>query len=258
MKDSRAHDDRTDDRRDDRMDDRLDAALAERLLDGDPAAAGDGRADALARLLTAAAAPLPGDPERERAALTAFREARAVTSGGHGRGRARGVRSGRRTRAAVGGLVAVFALGGVAVAAQSGSLPGPFHSGTAGPRPVSPAPSPSNPTGSGGGTRTASPRGPQGGGAGATPTTPDAASHGPHASVPPLAAPTDAGLKGLCQAYVKAAEHHKSVNASTLARLERAAGSAAAVPAHCARLTGAPEVTPPPVRPETQGDGRHP
>ncbi|MFE0627025.1 hypothetical protein ACFW3D_08665 [Streptomyces sp. NPDC058864] len=243
MKDSRAHDDR------------MDASLAERLLDADPTAAGDGRTDALARLLAVAAAPLPGDPERERAALAAFREARVAASGGHGRGRARGVRSARRTRAALGGLVAVFALGGVAVAAQSGSLPGPFHSGTAGSRPVSPAPSSSAPAGSGGGTRSASPRGPQG--TTATPAAPAVTSRGPHASVPPFAAPTDAGLKGLCQTYVKAAEHHKSVNASTLARLERAAAGAAAVPAYCARLTGAPEVTAPPARPETPEGGRH-
>lgn len=240
MRNSRAHDDR------------MDAALAERLLDADRNAAGDGPADALARLLTAAAAPLPGDPERERAALAAFREARSATSGGHGRRRARRARSARRTRAALGGLAAAFALGGVAVAAQTVSFPGPFHPGTAGPRPVSPAPS-SAPAGPGGGTRTASPRGPHG--TTVTPTapltTPPVPSRGPHASVPPLAAPTDAGLKGLCRTYVKAAEHHKSVNASTLARLERAAGDAAAVPAYCARLTGAPEVTAPPVRPQT-------
>ncbi|MFE2539349.1 hypothetical protein [Actinacidiphila glaucinigra] len=242
MKDSRAHDER------------MDAALAERLLDAYPTAAGDGRADALEHLLAVAAAPLPGDPERERAALAAFREARAATSGGRGRRRVRGVRPARRTRAALGGLVAVFALGGVAVAAQSGSLPGPFHSGTAGPRPVSPSPS-SAPANPGGGTRTASPRAPQG--TTATPTAPPVTSGGPHASVPPLAAPTDAGSKGLCQTYVKAAEHHKGVNAATLARLERAAGGAAAVPAYCARLIGAPEVTPPPVHPETPEGGRH-
>ncbi|WUD74820.1 hypothetical protein OG937_25550 [Streptomyces sp. NBC_00510] len=242
MRNSRAHDDR------------MDAALAERLLDADRSAAGDDPADALARLLTAAAAPLPGDPERERAVLAAFREARSATSDGHGRRRARRGRSARRTRAALGGLAAAFALGGVAVAAQTGSLPGPFHPVTAGPRPVSPAPS-SAPAGLGGGTRTASPRGTT-----AAPTapltTPPVPSRGPHASVPPLAAPTDAGLKGLCQTYVKAAEHHKSVNASTLARLERAAGDAAAVPAYCARLTGAPEVTAPPVRSETPEGGR--
>ncbi|MFD8074268.1 hypothetical protein ACFV3E_16670 [Streptomyces sp. NPDC059718] len=242
MRNSRAHDDR------------MDAARAERLLDADRSAAGDDPADALARLLTAAAAPLPGDPERERAVLAAFREARSATSDGHGRRRARRARSARRTRAALGGLAAAFALGGVAVAAQTGSLPGPFHPGTAGPRPVSPAPS-SAPAGPGGGTRTASPRGTT-----AAPTapltTPPVPSRGPHASVPPLAAPTDAGLKGLCQTYVKAAEHHKSVNAPTLARLERAAGDAAAVPAYCARLTGAPEVTAPPVRPETPEGGR--
>lgn len=232
----------------------MDAALAERLLDADHSAAGDDPADALARLLTAAAAPLPGDPERERAVLAAFREARSATSEGHGRRRTRRARSARRTRVALGGLVAAFALGGVAVAAQTGSLPGPFHPGTAGSRPVSPAPS-SAPAGPGGGTRTGSP-----GGTTAAPTapltTPPVPTRGPHASVPPLAAPTDAGLKGLCQTYVKAAEHHKGVNASTLARLERAAGDAAAVPAYCARLTGAPEVTAPPVRPETPEGSR--
>ncbi|MEU4096411.1 hypothetical protein [Streptomyces sp. NPDC026673] len=242
MRDSRAHDDR------------IDAALAERLLavdltadPADPAADGDGRTEALVRLLTAAAAPLPGDPERERAALAAFRAARGATHDGRRVRRARGA---RRTRTVLGGLVAVFVLGGVAVAAQSGTLPGPFRPGAAGPRPVSPPSSaPAGPVG----TRTAAPRGPQG--STATPPAAPAVPRGPRDSVPPLAAPADAGLKGLCQTYAKASEHHKGVNAATLARLERAAGGTAAVSAYCAGLIGSPETTPP-VRPEPAEGGR--
>ncbi|MGW3242160.1 hypothetical protein [Streptomyces sp. NPDC001070] len=233
MKDSRAHDDW------------MDAALAERLLDAEPIAGADGRADALARALAVAAAPLPGDPERERAALAAFREARDATSGDRGKRRARGARPTRRVKAVLGGLAAVFALGGVAVAAQSGTLPGPFHSGTDGPRPVAPAASSSAPAGPGAGRPTAPPRGPQDPG-GATPT-PDAPRDA-HGSVPPLVPSADTGLKGLCQAYVRATEHDRTVNASALTRLEQAAGGSAAVPAYCARLTGAPVVTAPPAR----------
>lgn len=114
-----------------------DPATAERLLrviapGGCPADPGalqevaDARVFALLRLLTAAARGGDVDPEREQAALAAFRAARRA--GGARQGR-RLVVSGRSAKALAGGLAAVFAVSGVAVAAGTGVLPGPFRGG---------------------------------------------------------------------------------------------------------------------------------
>src|SRR5690242_7279501 len=119
MTDSREHDDW------------MDTALVERLLDGAPVEDADGRATRVARLLAAASAPLPADPARERMVLAAYRQAQEA-----GTTRRRPSALGRRARVVAGGLAAVLALGGVAVAAQSGTLPNPFHSTRTGPRPV--------------------------------------------------------------------------------------------------------------------------
>src|SRR3954470_5736203 len=80
----------------------MDAALVERLLDGDDVARPDDRVADLARVLTAAAEPGPGNPEHERAALAAFREARDAYGGSAARTGPwhswRGYRAARQTR----------------------------------------------------------------------------------------------------------------------------------------------------------------
>ncbi|MGW1375309.1 hypothetical protein ACWD6P_13685 [Streptomyces sp. NPDC002446] len=127
----------------------LDKDTAEHLLRGDPVSArrGDGARE-LEQLLEAAAAvgakapqaaPLPG----EEAAVTAFRQALGDGSGARSRGRAAAGPPAVRTAHSTGvaertrvarpfrrGLVvalAACAIGGVAVAAGTGVLPGPFR-----------------------------------------------------------------------------------------------------------------------------------
>ncbi|MDX3074950.1 hypothetical protein ACIP98_35580 [Streptomyces sp. NPDC088354] len=224
----------------------MDAALVERLLDGADVAQSDDRVVALVRVLTAAAGPAPGNPEHERAALAAFREARDAyregalrTASWRTRPSWRGRRSGqktsrqRRAKAVIGGAAAVFVLGGVAIAAQTGTLPGPLHPGPGTPTRVPSA------TSSGAGTATAHPRATSGPDpATALPrtsrrTSPATTHPGAAPGTPPAAA-----LKGLCESYAKAADHGKSQESSSKARLEWAAGGKGEVAAYCARLTG--------------------
>ncbi|MDX3236400.1 hypothetical protein PV392_12045 [Streptomyces sp. ME03-5709C] len=229
MKDSTEHDDW------------MDAALAERLLDGAAVQDGDARAAGVARLLAAATAALPTDPERERMALAGYRQVREA-------GTARRRRSALRPRArwVAGGLAAVFALGGVAFAAQSGTLPNPFHAPRTGPRPVS--------TGSAGSAAPVAPTSPAppaatttaptttaptstppsglvtGRSSGAPPTTP-----GPRTVPPGL---TEAERRGLCQAYAKAAGRGEAMDAARQSVLERAAGGKTSVAPYCERVLG--------------------
>ncbi|MGW3109966.1 hypothetical protein [Streptomyces sp. NPDC001091] len=145
----------------------LDGEASERLLRGEPLEAVDAgarlRADRLAGLLgtlAAQAAPAFGELPGEKAALTAFREAResVPAENGYGYGADAGVirigapaparrsRWGRPVRLGLAAALAAGTLGGVAVAAGSGVLPGPFRHGT--PRPgasVSAAATPARP-----------------------------------------------------------------------------------------------------------------
>ncbi|MBV1945559.1 hypothetical protein [Streptomyces sp. BV129] len=145
----------------------LDGEASERLLRGEPLEAVDAdarlRADRLAGLLgtlAAQAAPAFGELPGEKAALAAFREARVSVPAekAYGYGADAGVirigapaparrsRWGRPVRLGLAAALAAGTLGGVAVAAGSGVLPGPFRHGT--PRPgasVSAAASPARP-----------------------------------------------------------------------------------------------------------------
>ncbi|MFJ3661963.1 hypothetical protein ACIPPM_16035 [Streptomyces sp. NPDC090119] len=146
----------------------LDGETSERLLRGEPLETVDadarGRADRLARMLgalTAQGAPAFGELPGEKAALAAFRDARATVPAesayGHGDAglvrigapepRTRRSRWGRPVRFGLAAALAAGTLGGVAVAAGSGALPGPFRHDT--PRPgasVSAAASPARPS----------------------------------------------------------------------------------------------------------------
>ncbi|MFE0345831.1 hypothetical protein [Streptomyces griseoluteus] len=155
----------------------LDGETSERLLRGESleTVGPDARvpADRLAALLgtlAAQGAPALGELPGEKAALAAFRDARATVPAEHAYGygdaglvrigapapRARRSRWGRPVRLGLAAALAAGTLGGVAVAAGSGVLPGPFRhdaprpgasvSATATParpgEPVSPPPSP--------------------------------------------------------------------------------------------------------------------
>ncbi|MER8032010.1 hypothetical protein ABTZ78_23950 [Streptomyces bauhiniae] len=127
----------------------LDGETSERLLRGEPleAVGADARipADRLAELLgtlAAQGAPAPGELPGEKAALAAFRDARATVpaESAYGYGDAglvrigapaprtrRSRRWGRPVRFGLAAALAAGTLGGVAVAAGSGVLPGPFR-----------------------------------------------------------------------------------------------------------------------------------
>ncbi|MEW2315005.1 hypothetical protein [Streptomyces bauhiniae] len=147
----------------------LDGETSERLLRGEPLEAVDAEArvpaDRLAGLLgtlAAQGAPATGELPGEKAALAAFRDARTTVSAesayGYGDAglvrigapapRNRRSRWGRPVRFGLAAALAVGTLGGVAVAAGSGVLPGPFRHDA--PRPgasVSAAATPSRPGG---------------------------------------------------------------------------------------------------------------
>jgi hypothetical protein len=138
----------------------------------------------------------------------------------------------------IGGAAVVLALGGVAIAVQTGALPHPFRSAS-----TASAPRPSTAT-------HAVPRAPESppGAVGAPPPTHTAAGvhSAPTSSTRPSSssahttgAPAVPGLKGLCESYVKAARQGRKLDVPSQARLEQAAGGASEVDAYCARLTGA-------------------
>ncbi|WP_431947603.1 hypothetical protein [Actinacidiphila sp. bgisy167] len=244
MKDSGAHQDW------------LTAALAERLLDGAAAEDADGGASRLAALLAAASVPSPGDPEREQEALAAYRQARDA--------RASRRVLGRRARAAVGELAAVLALGGVAVAAQSGTLRNPFHSATTGPRPAT--------SGSAGPAAPVAPAGTASAGTASAAATPSApvptppkrpTARGSSPGAPPAVPHTRAtppGLagaepQGLCRAYARAAGRGEAMDAAGRAALEQAAGGEEAVGPYCEGVPGAGVAARPPAS-GTPSEGR--
>jgi hypothetical protein len=259
-----------------------DAVTAERLLHvvaaGDRPAdtgvlreAADARVRTLLRLLTAASGDAEIDPGREQAALAAFRAARRA--GGARQGR-RLVVSGRSVKVLAGGLAAVFAVSGVAVAAGTGVLPGPFRGGafhagpltaggaagsgegpSAGPETepaatLPPAPAPS-PTADGPG----SPGHHHG-----DPHTPH------HFGVPkPSDRTHKAAVRALCRSYTEAVRHGGHADPRLVVRLQREAGRKDRIAAYCRRLlthgqeganrpanlaASAPPVTPRPTAPE--------
>ncbi|MFJ4408752.1 hypothetical protein [Streptomyces sp. NPDC088910] len=204
----------------------------------------DARFFTLLRLLTAASGDTEVDPEREQAALAAFRAARRTGGADEGR---RLVVSGRSAKALAGGLVAVFAVSGVAVAAGTGVLPGPFRGGafhagplaaggaggtadgpgaavprtTSPPAPGTDAPrgaSPS-PTGDDGGHRHGDPRAPHHPG----PYKPSDRNH-------------QAVLKALCRGYTQATRHGGHADPWLVARLQGEAGRKERIADYCRRV----------------------
>lgn len=213
--------------------------------------ADDPRTAELVRVLDAAARPLPVAPGREAAALAAFRQAQAERS----------VRRRRRTvpvKALVSGAAAVFALGGVAVAAQQGRLTDPFPGGSGAPHHST------DPGGSSGGRP--SPSGPGSGhavpGASGTvspsPTLPGGLPAGT-LRTPPSGVPTApgahgaTGLKGLCETYLKPGTGGH-LSERSMARLVQAAGGSARVGTYCRGVTSRsaePSAVPTSVAPPT-------
>ncbi|WP_431960184.1 hypothetical protein [Actinacidiphila sp. bgisy160] len=249
---------------DNRGHDWLDDATAERLLPGahgdDPAERTwrDERAAALAGLLAAAAAPGPLDPEREEAAVAAFRAARAeaaLTEGSAGvrlgtaddwspgAGTDAGSRSGRNraarhSRSLTGTLIATAAaaVAGVSVAAAAGALPALLGHAVPAPAPVhtqsaataAPDSAPPAPSRPGHGSDRPS------GGAGAT--------HGtavPGRTAGTTSAPPVLDHEALCRAYAAAGWHRKGVDEQAYKQLRKAAGGGGQqVRRYCAGLLG--------------------
>ncbi|MGW3734486.1 hypothetical protein [Streptomyces sp. NPDC005148] len=183
----------------------------------------------VAALLRAAQRVGDTGPVAEQRALDAFRAAR--DEGAHApvsalRRRRRddwrpierwhGVRS---IRAVVAGLAAVMALGGVAMAAGSGTMPGPFGDGGHDrPHPAHPANGePATPGGSRGSTPTPGAERTQQGATGRASSHPDQAQDD----------------MALCRAYRHVQDSGKATDATAFDRLASAAGGASAVPDYC-------------------------
>ncbi|MEV6008354.1 hypothetical protein AB0M29_16250 [Streptomyces sp. NPDC051976] len=203
----------------------LDPAVTERLLSGEPVAAdADDRVTDLARVLTAASGPLSGDPEHERAALAAFRQAH----GGRRTAAARHPRRGFSVRAVLAAAAAVFAVSGVAIAAQTGALTSPFHPGAPHPHSSRPSTAPAQlPTSHSAVPGTDDPP---------TSAPPSPSAHPtPHGTpgIPPAAT-----LKKLCQTWAKSAQHGENLDTPSRNHLERAAGGSDHIAAYCAQLPG--------------------
>lgn len=218
----------------------LDAETAERLLEGEAGTPGDDpRVADLARLLAMAvkeADTSSRSADDERLVLQAFRDARGAepTRAGFESRRARWWRASRPTKTLVGGVAAVCLLSGVAIAAQTGALPHPFHAGggTTVPRNSASAVPPSSGTSTAAGTgRPAGPSNP------ATSGSSEGTSAHPSASGPStLPLPS---LKGLCVSYVRLSPRGEHLDSTAQRRLEAAAGGPGEVASYCARLTGA-------------------
>jgi hypothetical protein len=200
----------------------LDGATAERLLRGEGAGDAGPHAVPLERLLAAAAEPLECAPEGEQAALQAFRRARAAASVRERPGRAPvwPERSRRSIKLLLGGVAALFAVSGVAIAAQTGALPHPFGSGGT-PRHGSP-----HHPGRAPGTH---------GGPGTVPTAMPTARSSAQAGGPPRT-----GVRQLCESHAWAAGHGRGMPPSAEARLARAAGGAARIGSYCASVLARP------------------
>lgn len=217
----------------------LDAETADQLLDARlDAPHDDPRVTDLARLLATAveeADSQPGSTNAERLVLQAFRDAhdadRAPARSGRRRA-ARWRRASRPTKVLVGGIAAVSVLSGVALAATTGALPGPFHTGSGTPgesRPASATPPSTSASGApGAGRPTPAP-------SATTPARPGQAST--HPATPGKGAVAEPSLKGLCASYLRASQHGEHLESTAQRRLDAAAGSPADVASYCARLT---------------------
>lgn len=237
---------------DNRGHDWLDDATAERLLRGAHGGGDaretwrDERAAALAGLLAAAATPAPVDPEREEAAVAAFRTARDADALSDGAAGARGAGAGgrssgagpgtlfhiggrrprRRSGSLTGTLIATAAVAGVSLAA--GALPVLLGDSVPNPAPVqtqgaataasdtgSASPGPPAPVTSRPGHDRDRPAG------GATPRG-VVATPGRSAGTPSSTAAVD--LKELCRAYAAAGRHRKNMDEHAYKQLRTAAG----------------------------------
>ncbi|NUS16994.1 MAG: hypothetical protein HOY69_37290, partial [Streptomyces sp.] len=141
----------------------------------------------------------------------------------------------RSVRALVCGAAAVFAIGGVAIAAQGGGLPHPFRSpGGSTHRPATPTSHP--PAGTAGTPSTApSATGTPGPAAqGTTPAHPVSPTHAPAAATPAVSG------KGLCESYLKAESEGTPTEPAVRVRLAEAAGGASRIDAYCAALVPKP------------------
>ncbi|MFE0625454.1 hypothetical protein ACFW3D_00625 [Streptomyces sp. NPDC058864] len=257
---------------DNRGHDWLDDATAERLLRGahgdDPAERTwrDERAAGLAGLLAAASAPGALDPEREEAAVAAFRAARddaalsaepaGVRMGaaddwspraGTGAGsvsRSGRSRTARHSGSRAGALIATAAVAGVSVAAAAGALPALLGHGVPDPAPVhtqgaataaadsgSPSPGRTAPSAS---SRPGPGRDRPAGGAGGT--------HGTFLPGRPAGTPSSTRAldhKALCRAYAAAGRHRKNMDEQSYKQLRKAAGGGEhQVRRYCAGLLG--------------------
>ncbi|MBM9508875.1 hypothetical protein [Actinacidiphila acididurans] len=213
---------------------------AERLLSGQAPGGADDELAGLVRLLVAAGEPLPCRAEDELAVLDAFRQVSAA--GRPGDARRRGAapllapqRSRRQVKALVGGVAAAFTLSGVAIAAQTGALPHPFHSGgTPHRRPAPPvtvsdtAPGANRPAGTAG-PAAGSPAG----------RNPAAPTHPAHPTHPVTGSHADTDNHGLCESYTQAAKQGHQASVSIRLRLSQAAGGEAKVDSYCAAVIGA-------------------
>jgi hypothetical protein len=226
---------------DERAHDWLDDAAAERLLRGardGGAPAGDPRAEALARLLAAAATPAPLDSRHEDAAVAAFRAARDATPAQPAsrrdrvrddwRRRGGTLRAGRSVRALAGALVATAALGAVAAAA-AGALPVPFGSlgGAADAGHASPTASATSPAVHSPSTGPDQEH-PAGGSTGGVPA-PSAAARSGGAAARDVA---------LCHAWADTGRRGKRTDAKAFERLVSEAGGRHKVRGYCAGLVG--------------------
>ncbi|SFE10297.1 hypothetical protein SAMN05216251_101517 [Actinacidiphila alni] len=235
-----------------------DPATAERLLRAtaaadrpadDPGVLGeiaDARFFALLRLLSTAAKGAELDADREQAAVVAFRAARRT--GGARQGR-RLVLSGRSAKVLAGGLAAVFAVGGVAVAAGTGVLPGPFRGGAFHAGPLTAGGTAGADEGTGAPTSvpaTTAPPAPEGDAP--RDDVPDPAddghghrhgdTRGPHRFGPPQAPDHSrrAAVRALCRGYTEATRHGGHADPWLTARLQREAGRKDRIAAYCRRL----------------------
>ncbi|WUH94931.1 hypothetical protein OG900_35490 [Streptomyces sp. NBC_00433] len=209
--------------------------LVDRVADGE---VGEPRWSALLVVLNAAARGSAVDPEREQAAVAAFQAAATGRPARPGRcGRARRRRPLRSARALAGGLAAVFALCGVAVAAGADVLPARGHAAHSGPPPAPVArtalPAPTAAAPSAGARPSASP----------SPAPRPPASRPPDTAVPPpphsrAAAPPRA-VRALCRAYAAAVRNGRTPGAKLTARLQREAGGSHRVAAYCRALLAA-------------------
>ena len=209
----------------------LDAATADALLDG----RGDGPPELVALLARATAPGHPVELAGEAFAVAHLRAARSVLTTPHPPATRRGfLTRGFSVKAVAAAAVAVLVVGGVAIAATVGTSPSGVDGSGRGA--VGSAAS------AGGGAAATGPGGP--GGAGGGPGTP---SSGPHRSggPNPAASPPAASLRGLCEAYEKAAKKNpgKALKKKAFATLIAAAGGEDKVPQFCADLLG-DEATP--------------